>query len=198
MPVEVEETPDWVRDAVAASVADRQASGENRASDDFAALASAPYRPADAMAFARQFCAKPCPCGDDFSGPNAGDCTHFIAHVLYAGGVTLNGGYLSRCKAGLTTWAPTLMEKMEKAAATYSNVYVVPPHALQAGDFGVFRNPQGQPWHALMLASGLANPLHPGGQYRALTLQHSGYRCGKDWVEADFLNGRWYRIVVGP
>jgi hypothetical protein len=162
------------------------------------------YDPVAALAYAKKWCegGNACKSGKDgqFQSDNDTDCTHFMAHVLHAGGVKVPGVGAS-CKTGLTIRAVELGEWFEKASKTYANVRVISGWRLtQAGDFAFAKDFVFRPWqmrvgenyrHAMMLAA-------PATEESAEVYSHTANKCGLPTAHFDTGKGVFYRIDPSP
>jgi hypothetical protein len=142
-----------------------------------------PFDMRAALKVACDHCSSDCPCGQRFES----DCTHFLSHYLYGGGIKAAGGWNSSCDWGLQTWAPHLAAFMEELSNQYSNIQRHGYQNLDCGDIGFMLNTGGYVFHALILAG-------PAQYNGAPIYGHTHDRCG-EWVSGDFDNAVYYRFV---
>lgn len=146
------------------------------------------YDAAAALDFAQDHCSQDCPCGERYGDGSqlSGDCTHFLSHILYAGGWRISGSWGRRCPWACITWAPDLKELLDRGVSQIDNLQKVPVSQARAGDFGFLENDHGM--HAVFLASAIS------GQSAAV-YSHSTDRCGKVVTDDRFPSGSFYRIT---
>jgi hypothetical protein len=152
-----------------------------------------PYNSEKAFAYAAKFCSagNECTTGEynSFSNPitllanpTSTDCTHFMSHVLQAGGVTVKGSKAS-CESGLAIRVVELKTWFRQAAKKYSNVREIASwEDAQKGDYCFL----GDVDHVVLLAS------QPKSD-RAGIYAHANNRCG-DEVKFNLAICTFFRI----
>lgn len=177
-----DQIPAWINEALA----------ENKSEARFTVAADGPATRSNilpfakefALSFAHQYAKQDCPCGQDYAGPDAGDCTHFLSHVLRAGGLAIQGSR-HMCPWQCITWAPDALAAFVDACGTFDNIRPVGPGVTRRGDFGFLRHGE-VPWHAFVLGG----PVHGNS---APVYSHSNYR-DNEVVTADFQTAAFFRI----
>lgn len=138
-----------------------------------------PYDSAKAFAYAARFCAggNDCPTGEYgsinslgtfISNPTSTDCTHFMSHVLNAGGVKVESTAAS-CANGLAIRVRELRSWFVGATDAYENVNKVASwQEAKRGDYCFL----GDTDHVVLLAD---SPRQDGGKIYG----HTNNRCGE-------------------
>lgn len=166
-----------------------------------------PYDALRALAYATDWChgGNACPTGQIGTASGAEpplkgtDCTHFMCHVLSAGGITVPGpSEDTRCSFGLMLRVNDLERWLASAAELFGNVAVLKGwQDAQAGDIGFQpKSLAAELWtlgigdygHVVMLAG----PLTKSGG-RIFGHQHN--RCNEEAPFVNIENWRFYRIV---
>jgi hypothetical protein len=151
-----------------------------------------PFKSADAFAYAEKWCGagNDCPAGQ-YNDRNNTDCTHFISHVLKAGGVSVTGSE-AKCDSGLCIRVRELAVWFSNGTAKYSNVKKLNGwRDAKRGDFcflqaTLFGLNLGQKYHVMLLAeASRANGAKVYG--------HENNRCG-EFTEFDVDDCVYYRI----
>ena len=128
---------------------------------------------AKAKAFATEFCleSKKNGCPDGIY-EERGDCTHFISHVLAAGGVVLDGP-IHTCRKGFATVVVELHSAFINASEIYSNVRVRKSNLAEPGDYVfILENLSARNDHAMLLNG----PITGNG---ANVFGHTNQRCNE-------------------
>ncbi len=176
---------------------------------EIALLSILPYDVDAALAYAKKWCKTGNDCKDGQIKPfwsrfqgygwSGTDCTHFVAHILDAGGITISGS--PQCASGLTIRVSELLDWFVDASKTFSNVTEVGMSvAPRAGDYCFQLNPDGTPKHIMLLAK------NPRVQFRddtdevlAEVYGHQNNRCGDETVVIEKmvpnLSARYFRIT---
>lgn len=150
------------------------------------------YKAKDAFSYAEKWCTdgNDCPSGQ-FHDPNNTDCTHFISHILKAGGVTAPG-VGAKCESGLCIRVKELAVWFSDATKQYSNVKKLKSwREAKRGDFcfqqaTILGLNLGRKLHVMLLADA---PKSNG----AKVYGHEHNRCG-EFVEFDVDDCVFYRI----
>jgi cell wall-associated NlpC family hydrolase len=127
-----------------------------------------PFSNAAALAYARQYCndGNDCP-----SGVYGSDCTHFISHILAAGGIVLDGP-THTCAKGLATAVVELHAAFINASEIYDNIHVYKNDQAKRGDFIFYLTNLGAAYDHAMLLNGA---LQANG---APVFSHTHPHCG--------------------
>jgi hypothetical protein len=81
-----------------------------------------PYKSTNAFAYAKRWCGGGNDCrSSQYKDPNNFDCTHFMSHVLNAGGVKVIGSG-AHCESNLCIRVKELADWFSSASAKYTNV----------------------------------------------------------------------------
>jgi hypothetical protein len=77
-------------------------------------------------------------CGVFLAGVGKSDCSHFLAHCLHAGGITIRnpGPAADLCPQGLAFRNPDLVAELRRLAGLYENVKEVDLSETIVGDVG--------------------------------------------------------------
>src|SRR5690242_20358461 len=146
----------------------------------------------DAFAYAQQFCGggNDCPSGQYNDDSNT-DCTHFMSHVLNAGGMAIPGTEIS-CAKGLCIRVKELAAFFSDAATQFSNMSkLAGPQDARRGDLcfqqqTILGLNLGFKSHVMLLAG---SPTANG----AVIYGHENNRCG-EMVTFDVDNCVYYRV----
>jgi Putative amidase domain len=126
------------------------------------------------------------------------DCTHFIGHILNAGGVKITGT-TTNCASGILKRAKDLVPWLEDADKKFDNVLKVEGwEKTRANDIAIeMRVEQGrsEPRHVMLLADKCSDL---DGKAGAKVYGHTNERCGKEFVEFDIKSAVFYRIESRP
>jgi hypothetical protein len=155
------------------------------------------YDSEKAIEYAKQWCkdGNNCPDGQ-FQQPDGTDCTHFISHVLKAGGADPSGPD-QKCSSNLIIRVNDLDFWFKSASELFGNVETIKDwKSAQPGDF-VFQRKAiydpnyylrpGDKSHVMMLAG---TPTSTG----AIVYGHQKNRCANEFVEFDVTDCNYYRI----
>lgn len=158
-----------------------------------------PYNSELAFAYAQKFCERgnDCPTGEYNSlrnpitllgNPTSTDCTHFMAHVLHAGGPRIPGSSKgASCESGLVIRVVELRKWFHDAANRYENVRQVESwEEARRGDYCLL----GSGNHVVLLAG---IPKAKGGPIYG----HANNRCGES-VEFPITLSTFFRIENHP
>ncbi len=151
-----------------------------------------PYKSAGAFAYAEKWCKEgnDCPSGQ-YLDPNNTDCTHFMSHVLKAGGVTVPG-VGAKCDRGLCIRVRELAVWFSDGTKKYSNIKKLKSwREAKRGDFCFLQSTilglnLGRKYHVMLLAD---SPKSTG----AKVCGHQHNRCG-EFTEFDVDDCVYYRI----
>jgi hypothetical protein len=143
---------------------------------------------ANARAYAQQYCSdgNDCP-----SGVYDSDCTHFISHILAAGGIVLDGP-THTCAKGLATAVVELHAAFINASEIYDNIRFYKNDQAQPGDFFFYLTNLGAPYDHAMLLNG---PLQANS---APIFSHTHAHCGDTSGSFDPTKCVFYRITDQP
>ena len=154
---------------------------------------------------AKEYAIKWCSAGNECSSGKGGqfddeinsDCTHFMAHILDAGGVTVAGSPEASCAKGLSIRVIDLGKWFADAAEKNVNVRKLPDwQSAKAGDFCFLEHFRWREFsiaksHAMLLSA----PVTTNG---AKVYSHSNQHCGEDYAYFNPAEAVFYRIDASP
>ena len=133
-------------------------------------------------------------CGMTYAGEGVGgDCSHFVAHALAAGGYKVPGAGPGRsCPSGLTHSTSELQAAFQRSG---SGVQAIQDYQqTQRGDVAFLWRGQGTggPYHSMILGETVRSSA---GQYCASVYCHTADRCNEELCSPD-LTRPFFRVPV--
>ena len=145
--------------------------------------------------FAADYCDQSVPIPGDISYRGVGgDCSHFLAHMLAAGGLRItNANFGRNCPLGLIHSNYEMQLAFLKMGPTNAQPIYSTLATLRGDVAFLYTNGRGVPYHGMILAG----PIFPeGGQNCAAVYCHTSDRCGEKLCSPNLVPP-FYRISPG-